>query len=492
MIAEKQRRVTERQKGQFRATVRNSLDDWARYCGYEPALHHRLINRELEALERGDYDRLEISAPPGSAKTTYASHLFPPWYMARNPTHLVLSGSHTQEFAQRKVGRVVRNLVEKHSDVLGLSIASDSSAMADWALASGGGYRAAGVGVAIAGERADIGLVEDPFARWEDAQSATIQEQAWEWYTGDFVPRLKPQAKRVIIMTRFNEFDLLGRIRERDEALGIKWRRVVLPMIAEANDPLGRAVGERLWPEWFTEGQVLEARADPRKWSALYQQKPSPETGAYFLADWLRPYAKQPDIKTLRIYGASDYAVTESGGDFTCHVIVGIDPEDRMYLLDVWREQASSDRWVASWCDLVKAWKPIGWAEEMGQIRSGVGPFLEQEARKRKAYCAREQFPVNKGDKSIRAQSIRGRMGLHGLYVPMNSEWWPDCRAEMMGFPAGKHDDFVDAMGLVGQLLDKMTTGQRLKKEEPDHLNDGYHSREDDFNEALPEYDKTI
>ena len=75
-------------------------------------------------------------------------------------------------------------------------------------------------------------------------------------------------------MTRFNEFDLLGRVFERDAALGIKWRVIRLPMIAEEDDPVGRQPGERLWPEWFTEEQVTEARSDAQKWSALYQQTP--------------------------------------------------------------------------------------------------------------------------------------------------------------------------------------------------------------------------
>ena len=126
-------------------------------------MHHQLIIRELEALERGEFDRLLLSAPPGSAKTTYVSHLFPPWYLARHPEHLVLSGSHTQEFASRKIGRKVRNLIEQHSRVLGIELDPTSKSMDDWALSSGGGYRAVGVGVGVAGERADLGVVEDPF-----------------------------------------------------------------------------------------------------------------------------------------------------------------------------------------------------------------------------------------------------------------------------------------------------------------------------------------
>jgi hypothetical protein len=233
-------------------------------------------------LERGEFTRLAVSAPPGSAKTTYVSHLFSAWYLARNSAHLVLSGSHTQEFAERKIGRKVRDLIERNRATLGLEIARETTSMADWALTTGGGFRAVGVGTAVAGERADLGLVEDPFARWDDAQSAIAQENVWEWYVGDFSPRLKPQAKRVIITTRFNEFDLLGRVFERDAALGIKWRVIRLPMIAEDDDPVGRQPGERLWPEWFTEEQVIEARSDAQKWAALYQQSPSPETGNYF------------------------------------------------------------------------------------------------------------------------------------------------------------------------------------------------------------------
>lgn len=137
-----------------------------------------------------------------------------------------------------------------------------------------------------------------------------------------------------------------------------------------------------------------------------------------------------------------------------------------MYLLDLWRKQAASDEWVEVFCDLVRQWKPIGWAEETGQIRSGVGPFLDRRQRERKAWVSRDQF-ATRGDKSVRAQSIRGRMALEGLYVPIHAHWYPELRSELLSFPAGKHDDQVDALGLVGQLLDKMMKGEAIK---PPHL----------------------
>ena len=175
------------------------------------------------------------------------------------------------------------------------------------------------------------------------------------------------------------------------------------------------------------------------------------------------PHDKAPDRDTLNIYGASDYAVTDNGGDYTVHLIVGVDPQNRIYLLDVWRRQTSPDRWIGAFCDLALKWKPLQWAEEQGQISAGVGPFLDQPTRERQAYVYREQFPT-RGDKARRAQSIRGRMALDGLYVPERAPWYANFRAELLSFPAGKHDDQVDALGLIGQLLNKMVVGRPVVK----------------------------
>src|SRR6476660_680975 len=136
-------------------------------------------------------------------------------------------------------------------------------------------------------------------------------------------------------------------------------------------------------------------------------------------------------------------------------------------------KQTASDEWVEALCDLVLEWKPIWWAEEKTQITSGVGPYIDRRQRERKAFVYREQFPT-RGDKAVRAQSIRGRMALQGLYVPTNSSWYPEFRSELLGFPAVKHDNQVDALGLIGQLLDKMSAGQAPKKPVPPKPDSGY------------------
>jgi len=182
-----------------------------------------------------------------------------------------------------------------------------------------------------------------------------------------------------------------------------------------------------------------------------------------------------PAKATLAIYGASDYAVTADAGDYTVHVVVGVDPDGHMYLLDLWRKQASSDVWIDAFCDLIKEWQPREWAEEKGQINAGLGPFIDQRQRQRQTWVYRRDFPV-RADKATRARSIQGRMALDGLYVPTGASWLPDMRAELLAFPAGKHDDIVDALGLIGQLLDTITSGSKLKEPEPEKPESDYRS----------------
>jgi predicted phage terminase large subunit-like protein len=425
-----------------------------------------LLLGKLEEVSNGKTDRLAIFMPPGAAKSTYASILYAPWHLAQHPGANIIAASHTAELAE-KWGRRVRNLIAEHSMILGVGLAPDSQAAGRWETDHGGEYFAAGVGGAIAGRRADLVVIDDPIRSREDADSETVRDKIWDWYKSDLYTRLKPGGRIVLIQTRWHEDDLAGRLLADMQAGGDRWEVISLPALAEADDPLGRAVGQPLWPEWEDEANLERKRraVGARDWSALYQQRPAPEEGDYFKKEWLKPYDIAPDPKLMRIYGGSDYAVTANGGDFTCHVVVGLDPDGRMYLLDLWRKQAASDEWVEAFCKLVKKWKPLGWAEEQGQIKSGVGPFIDRRQREMQAYVFREQFPT-RGDKAIRAQSIRGRMAQEGLYVPEKAEWYPALRSELLSFPAGKHDDQVDALGLVGQLLNKMSLGQHPPKPE--------------------------
>jgi predicted phage terminase large subunit-like protein len=319
----------------------------------------------------------------------------------------------------------------------------------------GGLYYSVGIGGTVFGRGAHVMLIDDPFASMEDALSEATRKGVYDWFTGTAYNRLMPGGAIVLINHRVHEDDLAGRLLAQQAAGGDRWEVVELPAIGED--------GVALWPDAYPIEALERIRnnTQPRFWSALYQQRPAPEEGSFFKVDWLRPYVKAPDRSTLAIYGGSDFAVTADGGDYTVHVVIGLDSENRPWLLDLWRGQTSSDVWVESWCDLVEWWKPRGWSFEQGQIKAGVGPFLEKRARERKAWCAIETFPT-RGDKAVRAQSMRGRMAMLGLQVPAHEAWYPDFRAELLSFPVGKHDDQVDAIGLVGQLLDRMRSGKPL------------------------------
>lgn len=416
-------------------------------------MHHRIIADQLERIERGEVDRLMLLVPPRHGKSELASIRLPAWYLGRQPHKQFLSVSATEGLAS-DFGRAVRNTISssEYQAVFETRLAEDSQAKGKWHTSEGGIYYSLGIGGSVLGRGGDCILIDDPYASMADALSELTRKNVWDWYTGTAYNRLMPGGSIVVINHRMHEDDLCGRLLAQQAAGGDKWEVVELPAISDA--------GEALWPDAYPLESLdrIRKNTQARFWSALYQQRPAPDDGDYFKVDWLRPYEKAPDLKTLRVYGGSDYAVTSDGGDYTVHAVVGIDPEGRMYLLDLWRRQASSDEWIEAFCDLVKAWKPIGWAEEQGQIRSGVGPFLDRRMRERKAYVFRDQFPT-RGDKAVRAQSIRGRMALEGLYVPINADWYPNLRSELLSFPAGKHDDQVDALGLVGQLLDKMTSG---------------------------------
>jgi hypothetical protein len=190
----------------------------------------------------GDDDVLLLFAPPGSAKSTWLSILFPSYYLARFPSNSILAATHSVEFAQRW-GRRVRNDIVLDSRVLGLELSPDSQASDRWSLTTGGEYYGVGAGVGISGFRADLGLGDDFFGSREDAYSEAVREKRWHWYVNDFSARLKPGAKRILMNTRWHEEDVAGRVLEQIDKGIVRGRIISLPAIAEENDVLGASPG---------------------------------------------------------------------------------------------------------------------------------------------------------------------------------------------------------------------------------------------------------
>ena len=446
---------------------------------YRTADFHRVIAGHLERVERGEVDRLMLLCPPRHGKSELASRRFPAFALGRRPDREFISVSAGADLAT-DFGRDVRNIIksEEYQSVFKTRLSEDSQAKNKWRTDAGGAYYAMGVLGTIMGRGADILMIDDPFASMMEAQSEVARKNVWDWYTGTAYNRLQANGAIVLINHRMHEDDLSGRILAQQAAGGDRFEVVELPAISDAGDPL--------WPEKFPLAALERIRingANPRYFSALYQQKPVPDDGDYFKFEWLIPIAKTPPRDSLRVYGGSDYAGTSAGGDYTVHAVLGLDPDGDPWLLDIWRKQAASDEWVEAFCDLVRKWKPMAWAEETGQIKSGVGPFLDRRMRERKAYTAREQFPT-RGDKSVRAQSFRGLIATRGLRIPADAPWRSDFESELLRFPAGVHDDQVDACGLIGQLLDTMMDGLKPvtpEKRAMDDYRDAGVERHDDL-----------
>ena len=216
----------------------DAREDLSRFIGLimpdiRPAVHHKLLIAKLEAVARGKIKRLMIFLPPGAAKSTYASILFPPWYMGRHPTHPVIAASHAKELAER-FGRRVRNIVDSpiYRDIFGFGLGEESGAAGRWETARGGEYYAVGVDGSVTGRRAALGIIDDPVKGRAEADSPTIRNHAWEWYKSDFWTRLLPDAGVIYIGTRWHDDDLASRLLEEQKAGGEQWEVVSIPAVA--------------------------------------------------------------------------------------------------------------------------------------------------------------------------------------------------------------------------------------------------------------------
>ena len=323
-----------------RRKARGSFTEYARYRLPEDmtlAPHHKLLTSALDEVERGECDRLLVMMPPGSAKSTYGSVYFPEYFVGRNPQLSVIAASHTAELAER-FGRRVRNGVDdiQFKNLFNVQLAADSTAAGRWGTNHGGEYTAVGVGGSVTGRRGDLIVVDDPVRSREDADSERVREKTWDWWVNDLMTRLKPGGRIVVIMTRWHEDDLAGRLLEREPQ---RWKVIKLPMIAGDEDPLGREPGERLWKEWFTDEMVQQAQSDPRSWISLYQQEPRPAEGAEFKRAWVCRYNNQPKKmnKVILVDPAGDpnnKGNSRKKSDRTVMWVVGLASDGNAFLVD--------------------------------------------------------------------------------------------------------------------------------------------------------------
>lgn len=255
--------------------------------------HHKLMLSALEETANTRYGRLMLLCPPGSAKSTYASVVFPSHYLGKNPEHKIIAASYGADLA-RKMGRRTRSIIRqpRYQRIFDCALSQDSSAADQFLLTNGSEYMATGLLGSLTGNRAHGGIIDDPLPGREEAESEVQRQKTWDAYNDDFLTRLVPGGWVVIIMTRWHHDDIAGRILPEDWngesgyfdcRDGRKWRVLALQAKCEtASDPLGRQIGQYLWPEWFDTEHWTGREKDQRSWNSLYQQRPRPLQGSYF------------------------------------------------------------------------------------------------------------------------------------------------------------------------------------------------------------------
>lgn len=450
----------------LRLEMRRSTLQWAKHCYPEnlPALHHELLCSLLDKAARREIRKLAIVMPPGSAKSTYSSRLFPSRFLAQDPSQRILLCCCTKDLAD-DFGRTSRNLIDDNPNELGYSLAKDSQAVDKWSTNKGGGFVGAGVGGRISGRRADLGLIDDPVGSMEEADSQDFRDKQWKWFLGDFRPRLKPNAIQVIIQTRFHEDDLMGRILARETG----WTVIHLPMLiddeSQLPDPLGRKMGDKLWPEWFTDEMVSDAQKDSRVWNCLYQGNPIPESGNYFRMDCIREYYSHSEIpKNLKPYNSSDHALgKKEENDDTWLVDAGLDEAGNIWVLP----STEFGKWdslltVTKMMQHAETNEPMMWFCEAAHIEKAIGPFLFKEMQERECFFSIHQLSAQQ-DKQSKARPMQGRIAQGKIYLPTFTSWWKTARQQLVSFPLGTHDDFVDAIANLCRGLQSLVKPKRAE-----------------------------
>jgi len=435
---------------------------------YVPARHHKAIANALQRVERGDIRRLIITVPPRHGKTELASKLFIPWFAGRHPEQSVIFGTYNETYAV-DIGRAVRDAIQSplfNQVFPDVRLKGDSAASDRLQLLQGGMLAFAGRGGTITGRGGHLLVCDDPIKDRKEADSQVIRNQLWDWLNSVFKTRMMTdEARLILIQTRWHADDAVGRTIDptndyysRDEAKG--WHILDLPALALDDDPLGRDPGEPLWPERFGKAFLTDMqRGDPRGFSALYQGRPTPPGGQFVQEQWLIPYQPHELPTELRIYCASDHAVSaEQDRDKTCLVPVGVDSEGTIWVLpDVWWRHATTDIVVDAMLAMIRKRKPLAWWAERGHISKSIGPFLRKRMLEEQVFGAVHEL-VPAADKQTRAQSIQGRMAMRKVRFPMFAPWWAEAKQQLLQFPNGQRDDFVDALAYIGLGLDTITT----------------------------------
>ncbi len=416
--------------------------------GQTPARHHALLLGRLAQLAEGGCDRLLVLMPPGSAKSTYASVIFPAWWLQQRPRESVVAACHTDSLAAH-FGRRVRALLLEHGAADGVALARDDRAAGRFATTAGASYFATGVRGPLLGRRAGLIVVDDPVKNQAEADSALQRDALWDWFRAELTTRLTPGGRIVLVMTRWHEDDLAGRLL----AGGDGWQTLCLPALAEAGDPF-RQPGEPLWPEWEDAAALARRRLalGPRAWAALYQQRPRAEQEALFQTGRIAVLEAPPACR--RCVRAWDLAATAAGDgrdpDWTAGVLLGRTEAGGFAVLDVQRLRGGPLDVAARIVQTARLDGPgvvVGLPQDPGQAGKQQVAWLTGLLAGFRVAASPET-----GSKLTRAEPVAAQVAGGTLGV-VRAGWNRAFLDELRDFPGGAKDDQVDALARALALL---------------------------------------
>lgn len=460
---------------------------------YEAGWVHEDICRRLEQFSRDVADRksprLMLLVPPRHGKSELASIRFPAWHLGHFPDHEVINCGYNLDLPMRFSRKVREMMRDKAYQAMFAEskLDPDSQSVEAWNTTAGGGFTAAGVGGGITGKGAHVLIIDDPIKNMEEADSAVVREGLWDWYWSTAYTRLAPGGGVLVIQTWWNDDDLAGRLQKKmaDDPGADRFVIIKYPALAEADEYLAsdgailRVNPEADVPEPVPEGAKLlrhkgqalhidryptemmeqyRANMHPRIWSALYQQNPVPDEGMYFKSEWFRLEPTLPQIRKRMIYQAWDFAIGQKEqNDYTVGATILQDENNYLHVIDVVRFKGDTFVIIEEILNSLEKWSlyddtPVMLGFEDGQIWRALEPVLKVRMAERNVFPSYEVMkPLT--DKLVRARALQGRMQQGRVLFQEQATWLTPLKHEMLRFPAGEHDDMVDALAWACNLV---------------------------------------
>lgn len=376
---------------------------------------------------------LILSVPPRHGKSEQVTIRLPPYLLERWPRLRVILAAYNAELAN-KFSRKCRRIAGAR-----IPLAGDRNAVNDWETTEEGGVRAVGVGGGVTGHGGHLIIIDDPVKSREEAESATYREKVWDWFTDDLYTRLEPGGVIILIMTRWHDDDLAGRIQREDFA--DDFEVINLPAEAEYGDVMGRPIGAALCPDRFNEAALARLRLVlGRSYNSLYQGRPTAAEGDIIQLAWFKRYKYRP-LQFRRIVQSWDTAQKVGlKNDYSVCGTWGETDSGDSYLLDLYRERVEYPALKRAAKEQKRRWNPnLILLEDRGH-----GTALGQELRSEPGYTVVMVEP--EGDKITRMSVESSYLEAGRAYLPESASWLPDFEQECQHFPKVAHDDQVDHM----------------------------------------------